>query len=128
MDRADFQALARDLPEARKELNCLAQLMGNQSNLQREIRGQSAEVRSRQTWGVWPLFVRLLSAEYLGQSIDFSALPAGSAATGSWLSASRSTQSAVFRQVMSAGVHHNPFQELLHYSAFQTLRFTVCIG
>ena len=72
MDRADFQALARDLPEAREELNCLAQLMGNQSNLQREIRGQSAEVRSRQTWGVCPLLVRLLSAEYLGQSIDFS--------------------------------------------------------
>ena len=64
-------------------------------------------------------------AEYLGQSIDFSAQPAGSAATGSWLSASRSTQSAVFRQVMSAGIHHNPFQELLHYSAFQTLRFAV---
>ena len=55
MDRADFQALARDLPEAREELNCLAQLMGNQSKLPREIRGQSPEVGSRQTGGVCPV-------------------------------------------------------------------------
>ncbi|MBO9492951.1 hypothetical protein J7438_02440 [Thalassotalea sp. G20_0] len=32
MNRSDLQALARDLPEAREELNRLAQLMDQQRN------------------------------------------------------------------------------------------------
>ena len=40
MNRSDLQALARDLPEAREELNRLAQLMGNQSNARIAVFGK----------------------------------------------------------------------------------------
>lgn len=40
MNRSDLQALARDLPEAREELNRLAQLMGQQSNARIAVFGK----------------------------------------------------------------------------------------